>query len=93
MKAFTITILIALSGCGLDHEKAAAEAQDFATNVLRFKQPFVTCQGYDSDGDGYVSCTVVDGATNDREAIECYAAVSWNDGCRIATGAGRRRAK
>jgi hypothetical protein len=43
----------------------------------------VVCQGDDSDGDGYVTCTVGDGAGR-TEGVECRATV-WTDydrGCR-----------
>lgn len=45
-----------------------------------------TCATYDSDGDGYVSCTLVmhdpDGKTH-LEAFECAGSYTLNDGCRI----------
>jgi len=39
--------------------------------------PVVDCQGVDSDGDGYVRCTVGDGA-NVTEAIECRTSLLFN---------------
>lgn len=84
MKKFVLILLI---GCGLDGQAAREEAEVFAKQTLGFEQPVVDCQNYDSNDDGYVSCTVVDRATNDREAIECSGWWSWNSGCRLATGA------
>lgn len=55
----------------------------------------VTCQATDSDGNGYVSCTLM--ITHEHEErlipIEChaYVAVNWGDTCRplVPYGVGR----
>jgi hypothetical protein len=55
--------------------------------------PVVDCQGVDSDGDGYVRCTVGDGA-NATEAIECRTSVlfDYQRGCApMRTPQGRAR--
>lgn len=86
----TILSVLTLTACGFDGEVARGEARDFATRTLGFNSPVVTCQDFDSDTDGYVSCTVVDSTTKEREAIECSGWFTWNSGCRLATGAGGR---
>lgn len=48
----------------------------------------VECAGRDTDGNGYVSCTVFvhnDGQVTPH-AIECASHYSFNKGCRLARG-------
>lgn len=85
----TLIALIFLTACGLDGQTATSEAQAYARE-LGFTNAHVTCQDFDSDGDGYVSCTVVDRTTHEREAVECSGFATWNSGCRLATGRARR---
>lgn len=92
ISAFLITTVVA-SACGLlvaDGPEATNNARQFVRSTLGWEGARVTCQDYDSDGDGYVSCTAVS-KVGEREALECTGAWSWNDGCRLATGAGRAR--
>ena len=65
-------------------EKATAAAMQYReafhpewTNVA------VMCQDYDTDSNGYVTCTI--GAQGQRlESIECPIRFSFNSGCRAA---------
>ena len=58
-------------------KEARTWAHDLGLNVER-----VVCNDNDSDGDGYVSCTLAtkDGAT---QQVECRGAWSWGHGCRV----------
>jgi hypothetical protein len=70
---------------GMDKEKAEKEARNFGEG-LGLKVKGSQCVQTDSDGDGYVSCTLaVEGAngSTDIKAIECAATVSLNNGCRM----------
>lgn len=78
-----IAAIIAGRGCcvGPEQTKAAKrEAQQWA-NDLGLQVTGISCTDIDSDGDGYVSCTVAlkDGQT---KQIECKGAYSFGHGCR-----------
>jgi len=69
-------------GCnmsGVNHRAAVENAQDFAEELV-LKVKAVTCNRYDRDNDGYVSCSF---AMNDGkiEQFEC-ASFGLNTGCR-----------
>lgn len=74
-----------MSSCHNSKGKATEEAQTFARE-MGMKVKGVSCAERDTDGDGYVSCTVSvdqgDGKTT-LEALECAAVWSRNDGCRM----------
>lgn len=75
---------IMLVGCVPQRDNAEAEARAYASN-MNMKLHGVSCVDYDTDGDGYVSCTlnVDEGNGQSRtEAIECATMFSWNSGCR-----------
>jgi hypothetical protein len=85
-----VTALLTLTACpnmtGAHKGVAEEEAQAWAAE-LDLKIHSVSCVEKDTDGDGYVSCTVVmaDGTTT--KAIECAGARSMdnmirNSGCR-----------
>lgn len=96
----TFVILgIALGGCNaLTSNTVRTHAQEDARTYVRtihpaWTHPVVDCQGVDSDGDGYVRCTVGDGV-NVTEAIECRTSVVFNyqRGCapmRLSPGVAR----
>ena len=69
---------------GTDDGTAETEARAFAKQ-LGLTVRGVSCAGYDSDGDGYVSCTlsVTEGTESRVLAVECARAVSFNTGCRL----------
>ena len=68
---------------------APQEANRFLHNLYPGQTFHVTCQDFDSDGDGYVSCTAVqsvaEGATSMPTPLplECSSDFSWSSGCRI----------
>jgi type II secretory pathway pseudopilin PulG len=45
-------------------------------------KPVVSCMNSDTDNDGYVSCTYTTTA-GQLEQIECTAAYTFNEGCRL----------
>lgn len=65
-------------------EKATAAAMRYREAFHpEWTQVTIMCQAYDTDGNGYVTCTI--GAQGQRpESIECPARLSFNSGCRAA---------
>jgi hypothetical protein len=66
--AFTLSLLLAAGGCRTDVSSATRDAEEYSRNF-----PGVTgldCARADSDGDGYVTCTLFRGA-NDPLQIQC----------------------
>lgn len=65
---------------GLDNEYATRNAEVFIRNLDLEVKSF-QCNGIDSDGDGYVSCTfsMKNGSTRQ---FECAGWSFFNDGCR-----------
>ncbi len=84
----TIVAALALTGCIEDGPEATHQGQIFAKQMLGWDNASVACLQYDTDGDGYVSCTAANNDSKEIVAIECTGAYSWNDGCRLATGKG-----
>lgn len=78
---------VAVGALGLGAPARSSHATGYARHwARRFKgwsTPVVECMGDDSDGNGYVSCTVGDGH-GAVEQIEC-AANTVNTGCRPYT--------
>lgn len=92
-----VALLLALvtTGCkqignwsGQSAKVARAEAMQWAKD-MSIPATGVTCSGADSDGDGYVSCsvgyTVADGSLR-TIPLECARAYTFNDGCREVRG-------
>ena len=69
---------------GRSEKVARVEAERWARNV-GVEPTGVSCSGYDSDGDGYVSCSVgykiADGSLR-TIPLECARAFTLNEGCR-----------
>jgi Tfp pilus assembly protein PilE len=91
---FCIVLVLALivlsrfNACVGDSVKddATFSAQEWANFMYPNSEPRVQCVRLDSDGDGYVSCTIAhkEGDTIKVEAVECAAGIiSINEGCRI----------
>lgn len=86
--AIMFAALGALSSCGrADVSAVEAEAKTFAgKGGLKLQGSGASCVGMDTDGDGYVSCTLfLEGGRT--MAIECAGHTwtgAWNKGCRIA---------
>lgn len=85
--AFVLCALFA--GCDMVtadtiRENANTDARAHARRFHpRWSHYVADCQGVDSDGDGYVTCTIGDG-DQITEAIECRTAVvmDYQRGCR-----------
>lgn len=100
MKVHAIAIMwLVLCGCdAITSGTVKSRAQEDAHTYVRtihphWSLPVVDCQGVDSDGDGYVRCTVGDGA-NFTEAIECRTSlvINYRRGCapmRLVPGRAR----
>lgn len=71
------------------NEDARAYSREFHPG---WTHPTVSCQSVDSDSDGYVTCTIGDGA-NATEAIECRVSrvTNYKRGCRPMRAAVRVR--
>lgn len=69
---------------GAQQQDATAQAITYG-RTLYGETATAICVRSDSDGDGYVSCTLVyDGANGKvNQAIECAAGFTINEGCRI----------
>lgn len=70
-------------------EPASYSAAKRFAAMMGAKSPRFLCQPYDSDDDGYVSCTIFI-QERDPVAIECPSFWSWNTECRMQKGALRR---
>lgn len=85
-----LATLSTLAGCpnmtGAHKDAAEKEAREWAAELgLDVKN--VSCVAKDTDGDGYVSCTLVMGDGTTTKAVECAGARSTdnmirNSGCR-----------
>lgn len=81
-----------VGGCGGVSEGVKADATQQAQQYAQgmgYKDPHVQCVSWDSDGDGYVACTIAftqPNGTIGKDAIECAAGFNItgaiNDGCR-----------
>ncbi|HEY8097320.1 MAG TPA: prepilin-type N-terminal cleavage/methylation domain-containing protein [Methylobacter sp.] len=76
-------VILAHIGFGLtaSGDEAAAEAKQFA-NQLHIDNTGISCADRDTDGDGYVSCTI---AAKDGRLIPilCAINISMNSGCKM----------
>lgn len=77
-----VLALLVLGGCDYS-DKAAKEARAYA-NELGIQLTGVSCVRTDSDGDGYVSCSLAK-ADGSLLAVECAIGMpfTWNSGCRV----------
>ncbi len=88
---FVIVLLFCVVLVGTCAMKFVSSEGSATNNAMKYREVFhpdwqgavVSCQSYDTDNNGYVSCTI--GATNHNpEAIECPVKFSLNDSCRPA---------
>lgn len=77
----SIGLTLCLTGCN-DYEKAEAAAGDYAQK-LPGATGHVNCVPRDSDGDGYVSCSVFL-KKGPPIGIECLAVPWRRGGCKVA---------
>lgn len=82
MKKFAFVVVL-LVGCG-NPEVAKQAARRYATD-LGYKVSGVACTSTDTDGDGYVSCSVRVDDREDPLALECTRGeLTLTDGCKVA---------
>lgn len=82
LPALAVAAIVVPIIAGRVRPRATADARAYAAQ-LHPGLTRVVCQGEDSDGDGYVTCAVGDGAGR-TEGVECRATV-WSEydrGCR-----------
>lgn len=65
-------------------QHAEEEASEYATKGLLIAKAGVACVSQDSNGDGYVSCTVLDTAKGTAYPVECAGLFTFNSGCKLA---------
>jgi hypothetical protein len=80
--AFILTGL-ALKGAGVSIQDGMAQkgADEFLLQMGM--KGTAICAGYDSDGDGYVSCPYRVEGDNEIHALECAGSLTLNHGCRV----------
>lgn len=66
---------------GMSHGEAVKSAHAYAKELSIAVQG-IQCAGIDSDGDGYVSCSIMT-KSEKLLAVECAGALTINQGCRI----------
>lgn len=77
-----IMVMTTVVRCSSSHASADQEAKKWAEG-MGYTIKGLSCVDYDSDGDGYVSCTVNVDQSTTPIAIECAGKLSWNNGCRM----------
>lgn len=86
LKLSSLVVAVSLIvSCGLDGRRGEQEAAEFGKR-MGMDVKAVNCTNEDSDGDGYVSCTL--SVSNPDKTVtlvplECAAAFSVNKGCRL----------
>ena len=76
--------IVASRGCtsgGETKEAATRDAKKYVAE-LGWDVSGIACADVDSDGDGYVSCTIAK-KNGTNEFVECRAAYAFGHGCRI----------
>ncbi len=81
--AFLAGGIFSLVSCGTG-TSPEEHARDYAVK-MGMKPIGVECMSYDTDGDGYVSCSIAEEGKRPF-AVECSAWGSFNRGCRAQKG-------
>lgn len=86
MKNILASIILVLSACNCQtpHDSAADSFIEYARQ-MHINYESYQCNSWDSDHDGYVSCSYKDQETKQIVQLECTAAMvlKINDGCRV----------
>lgn len=88
--AIIVITALCLMSCRYVTESTFGDAPEAAkqwAQDLGIKVQAVKCMSQDSDGDGYVSCTVAEKTPRGSQvhAVECAAALTLgHEGCRVA---------
>lgn len=78
----TIVTFGCVSACSGPEQKNAAKAEAAVwAKDLGIEYTGISCNDYDSDHDGYVSCTIAL-KSEETKQIECRGAYSFGHGCR-----------
>lgn len=80
---FLVVAVVSVRGClsGPAQQSAAKDEAATWARELGLQYTGISCADYDSDNDGYVSCTLAM-KNGDTKQIECRGAYSWGHGCR-----------
>jgi hypothetical protein len=84
----TIVGIVGCSTCATlsgDHTREAEKQGHAWGKELGLDVKAVKCAGSDSDGDGYISCTIVENLKNGETKlhnVECAGAYNLNESCR-----------
>lgn len=83
MKKAHALVTLALLACG--NVKSAKQSARRYADDLGYKVVGVACTSVDTDGDGYVSCSVRVEGREDPLALECSRGDwSFTEGCKVA---------
>ncbi len=86
MKNLLIFTILILAGCNCQspHDSSVDSFVKFAKQ-MNINYETYQCNDWDSDGDGYVSCSYKDADTKQIMQLECAGAMIFkiNDGCRV----------
>lgn len=84
-----LTLIIVLGSLfGIRHltqSTGESTARDWAVKLMNIEAPNVSCVAQDTDGDGYVACTVYDPKAAKMIPVECATLFTFNNGCKIAS--------
>lgn len=85
-----VIVVLAIIGIAYGTSQATKATDDtlrdaklFGQNATGEVNPNVTCAERDTDGDGYVSCTIFPKDKRLPIAIECARGWTFNSGCRM----------
>jgi prepilin-type N-terminal cleavage/methylation domain-containing protein len=71
-----------ISRCIPSGDQAEKDARKWAAS-MGYDIQGMSCVNFDTDGDGYVSCTLNVKGDAQPVAVECAASTSLNSGCRM----------
>lgn len=95
--AFLAVFVGAFAKCGADvsgHTRIVAQTEANKWIASTKLNATADCASIDSDGDGYVSCTIViteEQGQKTIEALECAGSFTINSGCRVPKAVIRNR--
>lgn len=78
--AFFLAVIFGIR-CIANPDRTIELARAWA-NSMGIRNARIACMKYDTDHDGYVSCTVMT-ESGPPIGIECASAINFNSGCRL----------
>lgn len=89
-----MALCVTMIGCHAKQKHNAEKGAKAWAKSMGITPSGIVCASQDSDGDGYVSCTIAQKSKNGTitpTAIECAAAFSLSEGCRMPKTVIRQR--